>query len=122
MADTSSNTIPLCDCKYIKRGDYIELTENFLPIPAGIYKLAALDNTHMTLRIGQRVTFMLPISSFHRLAKIKDKLKAKLTTAEDFADRYYMLMQLMPYIRDTFDPSQGMTMCALDPSLERQVH
>jgi hypothetical protein len=96
-------------------GSTWELTSNANYIPAGRYTFLGQMGEFLLFGVGQKIQFGLAAGSYRQLLRPVAASVKQQTSTEDFLDRYTkLLMQPEPA---ALQGAEGLTFCALDPSL-----
>lgn len=96
-------------------GSTWELTSNANYIPAGRYTFLGQIGEFLLFGVGRQIQFGLAAGSYRGLLRPVEASVKQQTSTEDFLDRYTkLLMQPDPA---SLEGAEGLTFCALDPSL-----
>ena len=96
-------------------GSTWELTSNANYIPAGRYTFLGQMGEFLLFGVGRKIQFGLAAGSYMRFLRPVDASVQRRTSTEDFLERYTkLLMQPDPA---SLEGAEGLTFCALDPSL-----
>lgn len=108
----------------VRPGRYVELTENVNAIPAGVYKLDMVHEGTYMFSVGQNAfpNFMMSGEVRHLLRPVPShQIHKKRTSATQFLNRYFDLLESHTATSPIFDPSKPFTCCIVSEEEAREL-
>ena len=103
--------------------EYQEICRNVNCIPAGIYRVCEIHEECRIFSVGNKITFIVANADDSLFSDVdNERVRTKRTGEEEFLNSYYDLLE--EYSRQSvheFDPNRPITMCFVDPSLDRSL-